>query len=138
MACSLSASIRSGTRGSAKAQQSKTTAKTKRFAADTMTAPSSLPSSPTQATETEPVSQNFEADCTGYRISENSPTGTTWSHQLSYRERWGRNRLVRLSSMPPWMYRGVVDRFMLGTSPRSVVRWIFDYPDEQRGGIWGC
>jgi len=29
----------------------------------------------------------------------------------------------------------VIDRFMLGASPRMVADWIFEYPDEQRGGI---
>ena len=43
--------------------------------------------------------------------------------------------LIRLSSMPSWMYRKVIDHFMLGASPRMVASFIFDYPEDQRGGI---
>jgi len=53
------------------------------------------------------------------------------------RAREARNRLIRLCAVPSRMYCGVIDRFMLGASPRSVARWIFGYPVEQRGGIRG-
>jgi len=32
------------------------------------------------------------------------------------------------------MYRKVIDHFMLGASPRMVASFIFDYPEDQRGG----
>ena len=83
-----------------------------------MSTPSSLPSSPIQAPDTEPVNLNPEAAGAGHEIFGNSPPGTP-------RERKARNRVIRLSAMPPFL------------SPKSVARWIFDYPDEQRGGIRG-
>jgi len=98
-----------------------------------MSTSSSLPSSPVQGPDTQPVNQNSGGVYPGYEISENSPMDTTISNHLSYRERLDRNRLTRLSSMPSWMYRGVIDRLMLGASPRMVAGRIFEYPDEQRG-----
>ena len=84
-----------------------------------MSTPSSLPSSPTQAPETQPLNQNPGELHPGYKISGNSPTDTmdtTVSSHLSYRERWARNRLIRLSSMPSWMYRcaGPDDQLLVG------------------------
>jgi hypothetical protein len=96
-----------------------------------MSIPSSLPSSPTQATETQPVNQNPGARYPGYPISGTLPPDTPDIP----RGRKARNRLIRLSSMPSWMYRKVIDMFMLGASPKSVARFIFDYPTNERGGI---
>jgi len=59
---------------------------------------------------------------------------TLSAHQTDW-ERYGRGMLTRLSSMPSWMYRGVIDHFMLGASARMVANWIFDYPQHERGGI---
>jgi hypothetical protein len=83
-----------------------------------MSTPSSLPSSPTQATDQQPVNLNPEASGIRYPIFGNSPPDTPDTRL----HRWGRrrNRLIRLSGMPGWMYRGVIDRFMLGASPKSV------------------
>ena len=97
-----------------------------------MNTPSSPLSSPTQAPDTEPVNLNPEAGGTGYPNSGTLPPGTT-----RYRGRKARNRLIRLSSMPSWMYRAVVDKFMLGASPKSVASFIFGYPESERGGLQG-
>jgi hypothetical protein len=99
-----------------------------------MSTPSSPLSSPTQAPDTEPVNLNPEASGTGYPNSGTLPPGTT-----RYRGRKARNRLIRLSSMPSWMYRKVVDMLMLGASPRMVADWIFEYPQNelQPSQDWG-
>jgi hypothetical protein len=54
----------------------------------------------------------------------------TKQRRLSFRERYGRNWLLRLAYLPPRLYRGAVERLARGETVTSVARWILRHPNR--------